>query len=166
MLDAQWDQRLFTLDPVAVAHIMNRSQDYQKPWQSRRLITSLIGCGKSTRLMRRGCQYIEFCLRSSGRRGSTTPCPTTRVEPNIRAAELESLDSYATSKGERGLCRALGIAEGLLTAHSPSCAISGFRYSLPTTPQIRWIQIIGLDERPSTSLAWQVSILENTITVY
>ncbi|KAH7108160.1 cytochrome-450 hydroxylase [Auriculariales sp. MPI-PUGE-AT-0066] len=40
-----WDDRLFTLDPVAVSHIMNRPQDYHKPWQSRRLISSLIGDG-------------------------------------------------------------------------------------------------------------------------
>ncbi|KZW00289.1 cytochrome P450 [Exidia glandulosa HHB12029] len=40
-----WEDRFFTLDPVAVAHVMNRSSDYQKPWQSRRLIASLIGDG-------------------------------------------------------------------------------------------------------------------------
>jgi hypothetical protein len=41
----QWDERLFTLDPAALAHIMKRSDIYEKPWQSRSLITGLIGCG-------------------------------------------------------------------------------------------------------------------------
>ncbi|OCH87337.1 cytochrome P450 [Obba rivulosa] len=40
-----WDQRLFTLDPVALGHVMKNSMIYEKPWQSRRLITGLIGCG-------------------------------------------------------------------------------------------------------------------------
>ncbi|KAH9831350.1 cytochrome P450 [Rhodofomes roseus] len=40
-----WDQRLFTLDPVTLAHVMKHSHIYEKPWQSRRLITGLIGCG-------------------------------------------------------------------------------------------------------------------------
>jgi cytochrome P450 len=34
-----------TLDPVSVAHVLKHSTVYEKPWQSRRLITSLIGCG-------------------------------------------------------------------------------------------------------------------------
>jgi cytochrome P450 len=41
----QWDERLFTLDPISMAHIMKRSDIYEKPWQSRSLITGLIGCG-------------------------------------------------------------------------------------------------------------------------
>jgi len=41
----QWDVRLLTLDPVSVAHVLKNSSTYEKPWQSRRLITSLIGCG-------------------------------------------------------------------------------------------------------------------------
>lgn len=41
----QWDVRLLTLDPVSVAHVLKNSTVYEKPWQSRRLITSLIGCG-------------------------------------------------------------------------------------------------------------------------
>ncbi|KAF9478642.1 cytochrome-450 hydroxylase [Pholiota conissans] len=40
-----WDIRLLTLDPVSVAHVLKNSTIYEKPWQSRRLITSLIGCG-------------------------------------------------------------------------------------------------------------------------
>ncbi|KAG5342918.1 hypothetical protein C0989_005866 [Termitomyces sp. Mn162] len=40
-----WDERLLTLDPVSVAHVLKNSTIYEKPWQSRRLITSLIGCG-------------------------------------------------------------------------------------------------------------------------
>lgn len=34
-----------TLDPRAVFHILNRTTIYEKPWQSRRLITRLIGEG-------------------------------------------------------------------------------------------------------------------------
>lgn len=37
--------RLLPLDPVSVAHVLKHSTIYEKPWQSRRLITSLIGCG-------------------------------------------------------------------------------------------------------------------------
>ncbi|GLB37143.1 putative cytochrome P450 [Lyophyllum shimeji] len=40
-----WDERLLTLDPVSVAHVLKNSTTYEKPWQSRRLISSLIGCG-------------------------------------------------------------------------------------------------------------------------
>ncbi|PIL35085.1 cytochrome P450 [Ganoderma sinense ZZ0214-1] len=40
-----WDQRLFTLDPVSLAHIMKHSTIYEKPWQSRALISSLLGVG-------------------------------------------------------------------------------------------------------------------------
>ncbi|KAI6040266.1 cytochrome-450 hydroxylase [Pisolithus marmoratus] len=40
-----WDDRLLPLDPVSVAHVLKNSTIYEKPWQSRRLITSLIGCG-------------------------------------------------------------------------------------------------------------------------
>ncbi|EJF55866.1 cytochrome-450 hydroxylase [Dichomitus squalens LYAD-421 SS1] len=40
-----WDQRLFTLDPVSLAHILKHSTTYEKPWQSRALISSLIGVG-------------------------------------------------------------------------------------------------------------------------
>ncbi|KAL4073854.1 cytochrome P450, partial [Scleroderma citrinum] len=40
-----WDERLLPLDPVSVAHVLKNSTIYEKPWQSRRLITSLIGCG-------------------------------------------------------------------------------------------------------------------------
>jgi cytochrome P450 len=41
----QWDERLLTLDPVSVAHVLKHYTIYEKPWQSRRLITRLIGCG-------------------------------------------------------------------------------------------------------------------------
>lgn len=41
----QWDQRLLTLDPLSVAHVLKNSTIYEKPWQSRRLISGLIGCG-------------------------------------------------------------------------------------------------------------------------
>ncbi|CAA7263202.1 unnamed protein product [Cyclocybe aegerita] len=40
-----WDTRLLTLDPVSVSHVLKNSTLYEKPWQSRTLITSLIGCG-------------------------------------------------------------------------------------------------------------------------
>lgn len=40
-----WDDRLLTLDPVSLAHVLKNSTIYEKPWQSRRLITGLIGCG-------------------------------------------------------------------------------------------------------------------------
>ncbi|KAJ7647419.1 cytochrome-450 hydroxylase [Roridomyces roridus] len=40
-----WDDRLLTLDPVSLGHIMKNTTIYEKPWQSRKLITSLIGCG-------------------------------------------------------------------------------------------------------------------------
>lgn len=33
------------MDPVSVAHVLKNSTVYEKPWQSRRLITGLIGCG-------------------------------------------------------------------------------------------------------------------------
>jgi cytochrome P450 len=41
----QWDDRLLTLDPVSLSHIVKNTAVYEKPWQSRTLITSLIGCG-------------------------------------------------------------------------------------------------------------------------
>ncbi|KAF9227302.1 cytochrome P450 [Gyrodon lividus] len=40
-----WDDRLLPLDPLSVSHVLKNSTIYEKPWQSRRLITSLIGCG-------------------------------------------------------------------------------------------------------------------------
>ncbi|KAJ7703296.1 cytochrome-450 hydroxylase [Mycena rosella] len=40
-----WDERLLTLDPVSLTHILKDTTIYEKPWQSRRLIMSLIGCG-------------------------------------------------------------------------------------------------------------------------
>lgn len=40
-----WDERFFTLDPLSLAHVMKNTAIYEKPWQSRRLITDLIGCG-------------------------------------------------------------------------------------------------------------------------
>ncbi|THV08596.1 cytochrome-450 hydroxylase [Dendrothele bispora CBS 962.96] len=40
-----WDDRLLTLDPVSLSHVLKNTAIYEKPWQSRRLITSLIGCG-------------------------------------------------------------------------------------------------------------------------
>ncbi|KAF8577885.1 cytochrome-450 hydroxylase [Ramaria rubella] len=39
------DERLMTVDPLAISHVLNRSTIYEKPWQSRRLITRLIGEG-------------------------------------------------------------------------------------------------------------------------
>lgn len=41
----QWDDRLFTLDPVSLNHILKNTTIYEKPWYSRDLIESLIGCG-------------------------------------------------------------------------------------------------------------------------
>ncbi|KAJ7248691.1 cytochrome P450 [Mycena rebaudengoi] len=40
-----WDERLLTLDPLSVSHILQNTAIYVKPWQSRRAITNLIGCG-------------------------------------------------------------------------------------------------------------------------
>lgn len=40
-----WDERLLTLDPISIAHVLKNYTIYEKPWQSRRLITRLIGCG-------------------------------------------------------------------------------------------------------------------------
>ncbi|KAH0827920.1 cytochrome P450 [Lanmaoa asiatica] len=40
-----WDDRLLPLDPASVSHVLKNSTIYEKPWQSRRLIASLIGCG-------------------------------------------------------------------------------------------------------------------------
>lgn len=33
------------MDPVSLTHIIKNTAIYEKPWQSRRLITTLIGCG-------------------------------------------------------------------------------------------------------------------------
>jgi hypothetical protein len=40
-----WDDRLLTLDPQSLSHILKHPDVYEKPWQSRRLIENLIGCG-------------------------------------------------------------------------------------------------------------------------
>ncbi|KAG9003004.1 hypothetical protein FRB94_001626 [Tulasnella sp. JGI-2019a] len=40
-----FDERLLTLDPKAMAHILNSPSVYEKPWQSQRLINGLIGPG-------------------------------------------------------------------------------------------------------------------------
>ncbi|KAJ6456703.1 cytochrome-450 hydroxylase [Mycena sanguinolenta] len=40
-----WNERLLTLDPVSFSHIVKNTAIFEKPWQSRQLITSLIGCG-------------------------------------------------------------------------------------------------------------------------
>lgn len=34
-----------TVDPLAITHVLKSTNIYEKPWQSRKLITSLIGCG-------------------------------------------------------------------------------------------------------------------------
>ncbi|KAH6914090.1 cytochrome-450 hydroxylase [Coprinopsis sp. MPI-PUGE-AT-0042] len=39
------DERLLTLDPASIAHVLKNSTMYEKPWQARVLITRLIGCG-------------------------------------------------------------------------------------------------------------------------
>ena len=41
----QWDQRLLTFDPVALNHVARNPNIYEKPWQTQRYITSMIGCG-------------------------------------------------------------------------------------------------------------------------
>ncbi|KAG9316669.1 cytochrome P450 [Chiua virens] len=41
-----WDERLLPLDPVSAFHVLKNTTIYEKPWQSRRLITDLIGCGR------------------------------------------------------------------------------------------------------------------------
>ncbi|KAI5824209.1 cytochrome-450 hydroxylase [Schizophyllum commune Tattone D] len=40
-----WDERLLTVDPTALTHVLRNASIYQKPWQSRAFISSLIGCG-------------------------------------------------------------------------------------------------------------------------
>lgn len=45
MANAQFEQRLVTLDPLSITHVLKNSTIYEKPWPSRRLITSLIGEG-------------------------------------------------------------------------------------------------------------------------
>ncbi|KAK0195304.1 cytochrome P450 [Armillaria mellea] len=40
-----WDERLLTLDPVAITHILKNTAVYEKPLLSRRIINNLIGCG-------------------------------------------------------------------------------------------------------------------------
>ncbi|KAG9125473.1 hypothetical protein FRC07_007468 [Ceratobasidium sp. 392] len=40
-----WDPRFYTLDHRALTYILNNSNKYQKPWQSRRVIGGLIGYG-------------------------------------------------------------------------------------------------------------------------
>ncbi|RXW24956.1 hypothetical protein EST38_g866 [Candolleomyces aberdarensis] len=40
-----WEERVLSLDPASVKHILLNSTRYEKPWQSRLLISSLIGCG-------------------------------------------------------------------------------------------------------------------------
>ena len=42
----QWEDRLLSTDPVSLAYVMNHTNDYQKPWQSRRVISRLIGEGE------------------------------------------------------------------------------------------------------------------------
>lgn len=42
---AQWDQRLFTLDPVTMSHVLQHTTIYEKPYPSRQLISGLIGVG-------------------------------------------------------------------------------------------------------------------------
>jgi hypothetical protein len=43
--DPQWDDRLLSFDPASISHVLKHTTIYEKPWQSRRLIESLIGCG-------------------------------------------------------------------------------------------------------------------------
>ncbi|KAI5123946.1 hypothetical protein M0805_006360 [Coniferiporia weirii] len=40
-----FEDRLLTTDPAALAFVMNHTNEFQKPWQSRRIITRLIGEG-------------------------------------------------------------------------------------------------------------------------
>ncbi|KAG8701576.1 hypothetical protein FRC09_005275 [Ceratobasidium sp. 395] len=40
-----WDPRFYTLDHRALTYVLNNSNKYQKPWQSRRIIGGLIGYG-------------------------------------------------------------------------------------------------------------------------
>lgn len=41
----KWDQRLLTFDPAALNHVARNPNIYEKPWQTQRFITSMIGCG-------------------------------------------------------------------------------------------------------------------------
>jgi len=41
----QWDQRLLTFDPVAINHVARNPNIYEKPWQTQRFISNLVGCG-------------------------------------------------------------------------------------------------------------------------
>ncbi|TFK54257.1 cytochrome-450 hydroxylase [Heliocybe sulcata] len=40
-----WDERVLPLDPLSLSHVLKHTTIYEKPWQSRQLITGLIGCG-------------------------------------------------------------------------------------------------------------------------
>ncbi|KAI0062953.1 cytochrome P450 [Artomyces pyxidatus] len=40
-----WEHRLLPLDPVSLGHVLRNYAIYQKPWQSRHQISSLVGCG-------------------------------------------------------------------------------------------------------------------------
>ncbi|KZT52148.1 cytochrome P450 [Calocera cornea HHB12733] len=41
----EFDPRILTLDPLAMSHVLNHPTTYPKPWQSRRIISELIGNG-------------------------------------------------------------------------------------------------------------------------
>ncbi|KAJ7594780.1 cytochrome-450 hydroxylase [Mycena floridula] len=40
-----WEDRLLTLDPVSLSHVLKNDTIYEKPWQTRQLITNMLGCG-------------------------------------------------------------------------------------------------------------------------
>ncbi|KAI0797949.1 cytochrome P450 [Abortiporus biennis] len=40
-----WDDRLLTLDPLAISHVLKNTSIYQKPWQTRAMISTMIGTG-------------------------------------------------------------------------------------------------------------------------
>ncbi|KAL1937797.1 hypothetical protein VTO73DRAFT_12816 [Trametes versicolor] len=40
-----WEERLITLDPITLTHVLKHSTIYEKPWQSRTLISGMIGVG-------------------------------------------------------------------------------------------------------------------------
>lgn len=41
----KFDERILTLDPRAITYVLNNQQLYEKPWQSQKLISGLIGNG-------------------------------------------------------------------------------------------------------------------------
>lgn len=81
--NVQWDQRLLTFDPVALNHVTKNYNIYEKPWQSRRYISSLIG---------HGLLSVEGAAHKRQRRVATP------------AFSIQNLRAFAPTVFERGFC--------------------------------------------------------------